>query len=408
MSGMFLGRCSDRLVVGFVVVVVPLIVASFLRNVDAGTIRLVSWLAGGTVTYRGPGKSKEIPLLTTGTTISSKVINIDLDITDQTADIDENGTPRPIKVRVLASAIVSVGDSRCVDQDGGEPLLLEERRRSAEHADRSALQLRSSRHEPAHARSALLGQGHARRSARSAAGASPDVLPVRAAPIALTRGGSDRARGRGRSARRDHPQGVLARAHRSRTHLQFAEHQGRAVGSRRGASSSVGGRSAGERGHRGGEPVAPREGSAARRRACDLRQAARARADEGVERRAHRAGRGEATGSDRPHAHRRARCDADRAGEAPTRRACVSAPRRRRTPKRFAFAEIADATAESIQKVNQAIQAGGESYFRYRQIEMLPQIAPVIADALAAGEAHHDLQRRDAAHRRRRRTTSRA
>src|SRR5205085_9124925 len=35
----------------------------------------------------------------------------DLDITDQTADIDENGTPRPIKVRVLASAIVSVGDS---------------------------------------------------------------------------------------------------------------------------------------------------------------------------------------------------------------------------------------------------------------------------------------------------------
>src|SRR6185503_11675014 len=94
----------------FVVFVIPLIVASFLRSVEAGTIRLVSWLAGGTVIYRGPGKSKEIPLLTTGTTISSKVINIDLDITDQTADVDENGTPRPIKVRVLASAIVSVGD----------------------------------------------------------------------------------------------------------------------------------------------------------------------------------------------------------------------------------------------------------------------------------------------------------
>src|ERR1044071_546682 len=95
----------------FVVFIVPMIVASFLRNVEAGEIRLVSWLGGHTVTYRGPGKSKEIPLLTTGTTISSKVINIDLDITDQTADIDENGTPRPIKVRVLASAIVSVGDS---------------------------------------------------------------------------------------------------------------------------------------------------------------------------------------------------------------------------------------------------------------------------------------------------------
>src|SRR5690349_32291 len=94
-----------------VFVVIPGIVASFLRNVEAGTIRIVSWLAGGSVIYRGPGKSKEIPLLTTGTTISSKVINVDLDITDQTADIDESGVPRPIKVRVLASAIVSVGDS---------------------------------------------------------------------------------------------------------------------------------------------------------------------------------------------------------------------------------------------------------------------------------------------------------
>src|SRR5215203_98127 len=94
-----------------VFIVIPVIVASFLRNVEAGTIRIVSWLHGGSVIYRGPGKSKEIPLLTTGTTISSKVINVDLDITDQTADIDESGIPRPIKVRVLASAIVSVGDS---------------------------------------------------------------------------------------------------------------------------------------------------------------------------------------------------------------------------------------------------------------------------------------------------------
>src|SRR6188474_3583324 len=105
------GGALIAVVVGFVVIVVPAIIARFLRNVEAGTIRLVSWLAGGTVIYRGPGKSKEIPLLTTGTTISSKVINVDLDITDQTADLDENGTPQPIKVRVLASAIVSVGDT---------------------------------------------------------------------------------------------------------------------------------------------------------------------------------------------------------------------------------------------------------------------------------------------------------
>ncbi len=106
---------SEILLIGGIVVgvlgLLPVIVSLFLRDVEAGTIRLVSWLQGTTAIYRGPGKSKEIPLLTTGTTISSKVLNVDLDITDQTADIDEQGFPQPIKVRVLASAIVSVGDS---------------------------------------------------------------------------------------------------------------------------------------------------------------------------------------------------------------------------------------------------------------------------------------------------------
>ncbi len=36
---------------------------------------------------------------------------MDLDITDQTADLGPDGTPQPIKVRILASAIVSVGDT---------------------------------------------------------------------------------------------------------------------------------------------------------------------------------------------------------------------------------------------------------------------------------------------------------
>src|SRR3954464_4592165 len=111
MSGFFSGWVLIAAVVAFLLVVIPAVVAGFLRTVEAGTIRMVSWLAGGTVIYRGPGKSKEIPLFTTGTTISSKVINVDLDITDQTADIDASGVPRPIKVRVLASAIVSIGDS---------------------------------------------------------------------------------------------------------------------------------------------------------------------------------------------------------------------------------------------------------------------------------------------------------
>lgn len=95
----------------FGVLVVALIVSRFLTTVDAGTIRLVSRFGGNTSIYKGPGKAVEVPLLTTSTTIPSKAINIDLDIADQTADIDRNGVPKPIKVRVLASAIVSVGDS---------------------------------------------------------------------------------------------------------------------------------------------------------------------------------------------------------------------------------------------------------------------------------------------------------
>ena len=105
------GPLTTILIVVGAIIFLPLIISRFLATVDAGTIRMVSWFGGNTRIYKGPGKSIEVPLLTTGTTIPSKAINIDLDIADQTADQDKNGVPRPIKVRVLASAIVSVGDS---------------------------------------------------------------------------------------------------------------------------------------------------------------------------------------------------------------------------------------------------------------------------------------------------------
>ncbi len=113
---MFTSQSWDAIiyVIGILVVAltfVPFIVSVFLKNVEAGTVRMVCWYRGETMIYRGPGKSIEVPLLSVGTTLSSKAINVDLDITDQTADVDENGQPKPIKVRVLASAIVSVGDS---------------------------------------------------------------------------------------------------------------------------------------------------------------------------------------------------------------------------------------------------------------------------------------------------------
>ena len=88
----------------------PIIVNAILRNVDAGEIRLVRW--GGKLSiYRGPCKAVLIPMLTVSKAIPAQAINVDIEITDQTADLDENGRPAPVKVTVRASAIVSVGES---------------------------------------------------------------------------------------------------------------------------------------------------------------------------------------------------------------------------------------------------------------------------------------------------------
>jgi len=88
----------------------PLIVNSVLRSVEAGEIRLVSWIGGEPRTYRGPCKAMLIPLLTVSAVVPAQAITIDIDITDQTADLDADGRPAPVKVTVQASAIVSVGD----------------------------------------------------------------------------------------------------------------------------------------------------------------------------------------------------------------------------------------------------------------------------------------------------------
>ena len=44
---------------------------------------------------------------------------------------------------------------------------------------------------------------------------------------------------------------------------------------------------------------------------------------------------------------------------------------------------MAEANAEGIRKINEAIGAGGENYLRFKQLELLPQIVPAIANALA-------------------------
>lgn len=101
------------IVVGTVLVVLVLmgvIITTFLRSVDAGQILLVKGWKGSLRIFRGPVKAFVVPVLTQMRSIPAQAINVDIEITDQTADVDSTGRPAPVKVTVKASAIVSVGE----------------------------------------------------------------------------------------------------------------------------------------------------------------------------------------------------------------------------------------------------------------------------------------------------------
>jgi len=366
-----------------VFVIIPTIVAAFLRDVDAGTIRIVSWITGGTMIYRGPGKSKEIPLLTTGTTISSKVINVDLDITDQTADVDENGRPQPIKIRVLASAIVSVGDSDVMVRTAANrffakpesdqmstltDLLSSSGRRAINLLTHD--QLFSAKAAPP-AR-ALLESGAV--SAPSTAITSPKT-----AALALTAAAQEDE---------DDPLAVIIRKACSReltdlglifNSLNIKVVQSEVAEARRRMSAAEAQANA--------DIVSAQQARRAKEAQLEAERAISDKQRELEQTKASNAAliaQAEAKRQQAQGLQREAELDATQIAQAK-----ADAERVRIEAMAAAEAEairirrIADAQAEAIQKVNDSIKAGGEAYFRYRQIEMLPQIAPAIADALS-------------------------
>jgi flotillin len=379
-SGSLLGIVG---IVAFVLVVVPLIARAFLRDVEAGTIRLVSWLAGGTVIYRGPGKSKEIPLLTVGTTISSKVINIDLDITDQTADLDDQGTPRPIKVRVLASAIVSVGDTDTMIKTAANRFF------SKSDADQlntlTDLLSSSGRRAMNLLTHDQLFSAKATPPVRTlSAGESPVHAVVVAKPTALALTDAE-----GRALEdEDDPLAVIIRKACSReltdlglifNSLNIKVVQSEVAEARRRQSAAEAQANA--------DIVAANQSRRAKEAQLEAERAISDKNRELEQTRASNAAliaQAEAKRQEAAGLQRVAELDATQIAQARANAAIV-----RLDAEASADAEairirrIADATAESIDKVNRAIQAGGEAYFRYRQIEMLPQIAPSIAAALA-------------------------
>ena len=117
-------------VVVAVLVLTSLIITTFLRSVDAGEILLAS-RGRNLKIYRGPSKALIVPVITQVRVIPAQAINVDIEITDQTADVDGNGRSAPVKVTVRASAIVSVGEDEAMvntaankffSKSGGEQL----------------------------------------------------------------------------------------------------------------------------------------------------------------------------------------------------------------------------------------------------------------------------------------------
>jgi len=100
-------------VVAGVIVLTSIIITTFLRSVDAGEILLAS-RGRNLQIYRGPCKALIVPIITQTRVIPAQAINVDIEITDQTADVDANGRSAPVKVTVRASAIVSVGEDEAM------------------------------------------------------------------------------------------------------------------------------------------------------------------------------------------------------------------------------------------------------------------------------------------------------
>jgi flotillin len=364
-------------VVVLVLLLLPAVVAAFLRDVDAGTIRLVSWLQGSTVIYRGPGKSKEVPLFTTGTSISSKVINIDLDITDQTADVDDTGTPRPIKVRVLASAIVSVGDSdeliktaanRFFSKPDGDQvntltdLLSSSGRRAINLLTHD--QLFSAKTAPVRALpSGVVGTGTA--------------VSVPASVSAVAAAEDD-----------DDPLAVIIRKACSReltdlglifNSLNIKAVQSEVADARRRQSAAEAQANA--------DIVAAQQTRRAKEAQLEAERVISDKQRELEQTKAANAAlvaQAEAKKQDALAVQRESELDATQIAQAK-----ADAERVKIEAEAAADAEairirrVAEATAESIRRVNESVREGGESYFRYKQIELLPQIAPAVAEALA-------------------------
>lgn len=344
---------------------IPFIISRFLTTVDAGTIRLVSWFAGKTNTFRGPGKAIEIPVLTTATTIPSKAINIDLDIADQTADVDDEGQSKPIKVRVLASAIVSIGDTNEMIKTAANKFFA----KSEVEQNSILVDLLSSTGR--RAINLLHHDELFNRSAAMRAAGAPSLIEHNLAistedddrlAIIIKSACSRELQDLGlvfNSLNIKDVQSEVAEARRRQTALEAkanadivqADQERRSREAQLAAEQAISDRTRDLEERRAENAVVVAEAEAKRQTALAVQRQAELQATQIAS----------------------AKADAEQMLVAASAAADAEALKIRR---------IAEAQAEGIRKVNEAMLLGGEQYLALKQLEMLPAIAPEIARAL--------------------------
>lgn len=372
---------------------IPAFIRAFLRDVSSGTIRMVTWWGGSMKIYRGPGKSFELPILTNGTTISSKAINVDLDITDQTADVDRSGVPNPIKVRVLASAIVSVGDS--------DELIKTAANRFFAKTDDEQMSTLTDLLSSSGRRAVNLLTHDQLFSAKSGgsggSGGRTALLPDREAQAALPSTVS--------MEEDDDPLAIIIRKACSReltdlglvfnslnikvVQSEVAEARRRQSAAEATANADI---VAANQTRRAKEAQLEAERSISdKQRELEQTKLANAVLIAEAEAKRQDALAGQKESELRATQIAQAKADSEAIQIDAEAKAKAEAIR---------ITTVATAQAEGIRKVTEAIRDGGENYLRYRQIELLPDIAPAIAQALAHAKlvtVHSGAENGDAA-----------
>ena len=325
------------------ILVLWLLAFAVLRDVPPGQIRLVTSFQGRTRVYRGPTKSKEFPGLTTGMTIPSMPINVALDLADQTLDT--------VAVQAAITALVSVGDPDALVQVAARSFFTKGAAEQAETlrdllSSSGARALNLLRHDQlfdaVQAEDATLAEreGHPLAvmirhvAARELAdlGLMPRSLYVKSISSGLVEAKRRTVEAETRASAEI---AVAQQARRSREAQLEAD---RAISDRE------------------------RELEQARSDNAGLVAQAKAR-QQTIEAEANA---------------QRVRAEAEAAQEA-----LRGAQFGLALDEALRITKIAAAQADGFRKVNDTIREGGDSYFRYRLIEMLPKLTPAIAQALS-------------------------